>query len=92
MTGADSASNISSTGIISTFVTEQQTRPNQAAGNLFRWTNINPGADGTITITFDPLGGTNLGYLNSMYLATVPEPSSALLGGLGFFALLRRRS
>lgn len=59
--GADAASNSSSAGtIVSTFVSDWETRPNAAAGNIVRWTNIDPGADGSFTITMDPEAGGNL--------------------------------
>ena len=68
--GADSAVNSSSTGIISDFVTDMETRPNQTAGNVVRWTEIDPGADGEITITVDPevTSPSNIAYLSAMRL------------------------
>jgi hypothetical protein len=93
--GADAAVNSSSIGIQSTFVTDMETRPNQTTGNVVRWTGVNPGADGMITVLVDPgFDGetTNISYLSAMRLEAVPEPSSALL--LGFGALVwqfRRR-
>ena len=83
-----------STGIISSTVTQLDTRTNQAAGRLIRWTDINPGEDGVITFTMDTTwdgSNANIGYLNAMRLEAIPEPSTALLGGLGLLALLRRR-
>jgi hypothetical protein len=54
-------------------------------------------AGGVITFTADAsdagvvsAGGNRLG-LNGMQITQVPEPSAALLGGLGVLALLRRR-
>jgi len=94
--GVDAAINSSSTGIISTFVTDMETRPNATAGNIVRWTGINPGADGTITILVDPdpanANTTNIAYLSAMRLEAIPEPSSALVAlVLGFGLVLRRR-
>ena len=60
--------------------------------------------DGSATINFAnvanfglanayDLGGGKKAYFESgsMNLVVIPEPSAALLGGLGLFALLRRR-
>lgn len=50
-----------------------------------------PGTSGTSTIGDTTiLTGTDATFANAMALA-IPEPSAALLGGLGFLALLRRR-
>ena len=38
-----------------------------------------------------PSGAGNDGFLDSVSVAVIPEPSAALLGGLGMLALLRRR-
>jgi hypothetical protein len=94
--GADSATNTSSTGISSTFVTLQETRPNSVTGHVIRWSNINPGLDGIITVEVDPREGTgtaasDIAYLSAMRLEAIPEPSTAALGLLGFMTLLRRR-
>jgi len=35
--------------------------------------------------------GTDATFANALAAATIPEPSTALLGGLGLLALLRRR-
>lgn len=49
-------------------------------------------ATGDLSLTFDSLSGSSGGALFSGYtVATIPEPASALLGGLGFLVLLRRR-
>jgi len=95
--GADSATNSSSTGVIDALTTDQQTRGN-AAGDFIRWTSIDPGADGTITIDVDPeFHGnlSNIAYLNAMRLEeAVPEPSTFALSALALFGLLacgRRR-
>lgn len=49
-------------------------------------------ATGDLSLTFDSLSGSTGGALFSGYtVATIPEPSAALLGGLGLLALLRRR-
>lgn len=91
--GADAATNISSTGIFDAFTTDQQTRPNAATGHVIRWTDINPGADGIITVTMDPefTSANNIAYLNAMRLEELPEPTTitmGLLGVLGFIGLL----
>lgn len=69
--GADSATNSSSTGVVSTMVTTQETRSNGGAGGpgeVIRWTNIDPGDDGEITMVMNLNSGTNRGYLNAMRL------------------------
>ena len=50
-------------------------------------------AAGDTNLAFKPLvnGGSAGVQLNAVHILTVPEPSAALLGGLGFLALLRRR-
>jgi hypothetical protein len=69
--GADSATNTSSTGIASTFVTLQETRPNSTTGNIIRWSNINPGSDGIITVEVDPRAGTGSPTLDIAYLSAM---------------------
>lgn len=73
---AEGAENRSSTGIISPFVTEMETRPNASAGHVVRWTGIDPGADGEVAITVDPSvsGLDNHAYLSAFRLAvTTPD-------------------
>ncbi|MFN4982833.1 MAG: PEP-CTERM sorting domain-containing protein [Akkermansiaceae bacterium] len=64
-----------------------------------------PGADFGVVYTYnftapdtsfrirlqDNPGGDDNAVLNALTLTQIPEPSAALLGGLGFLALLRRR-
>lgn len=71
MTNAVSAVNSSSTGIQSTFVTDMQTRPNDVAGNVVRWTYINPGSNGTLAVVIDPsvTSSANVAYLSAVRLA-----------------------
>jgi hypothetical protein len=75
--GVDAAINSSSTGIIDTFTTDMATRPNATAGNIVRWTGINPGADGTITILVDPdpanANTTNIAYLSALRICICGE-------------------
>lgn len=96
--GADAATNLTSTATNSfndsTFVSRMETRPND--DDVVRWSNINPGADGTFTVTVDPTvtdgtSSTNISYLSAFRLEAIPEPSTALLGVLGMLALLLRR-
>lgn len=52
---------------------------------------LTPGTSGTSTIGDTTiLTGTDATFANAMNIA-IPEPSSALLGGIGLLALLRRR-
>lgn len=50
-------------------------------------------AAGDTAFSFDPLvnGGSAGVQLNALNIMTIPEPSAALLGGLGMLCLLRRR-
>ena len=93
--GADAATNSSSTGIVDAVTTDMQTRPNAIAGNVVRWTAIDPGADGTIQVTVDPevTSLSNIAYLSALRLEeAVPEPSSLALLGIGGLMMLRRSS
>jgi hypothetical protein len=94
LNGADGAVNSSSTGIISDFITDMQTRPNAATGHVVRWSDIEPGADGTVTIDIDPevTSPSNLAYLSGIRLegtasAVIPEPSTFALAALGLLGL-----
>ena len=94
--GADSATNSSSTGIVGPgeFITDMETRPNAATGNVVHWTAIDPGADGIITIDIDPEFNNNLSniaYLSAVRLEATPEPATMSLLVLGGLAMLRRR-
>lgn len=54
--------------------------------------NSTPGTAGASSITNTTiLTGSDATFANALALATIPEPSTALLGGLGMLALLRRR-
>jgi ferric-dicitrate binding protein FerR (iron transport regulator) len=74
---ADDASNHSSTGIVSNFVTEMETRRNAAAGHVVRWTGIDPGADGTVNIKIDP---SVSGSVNRSYLSAIRVTASTVDG------------
>jgi hypothetical protein len=50
--------------------------------------------DGFLTFRANPAawaGGYGLGYVDNLSVSVVPEPSTALLSGLGILAMLRRR-
>jgi len=92
--GADSAINSSSAGVIDPLTTNVETRNIAGtAGDVIRWSDIDPGADGTITVTMDPdildLGYDdegellygNVGYLNAMRL----EEQTGTVGTLIMF-------
>ncbi|AQT68095.1 FecR protein [Anaerohalosphaera lusitana] len=69
--GADTAVNISSTGVIDRFTTEMETSKNADRGHVIRWMNIDPGADGIITVKVDAgfYGEeNNIVYLTAMRL------------------------
>lgn len=67
--GAASANNTSTAGVADTFNTELDTRPNATAGHVVRWSDIAPGADGTIEIRVQ-ITDVNLAYLSALRLAT----------------------
>jgi hypothetical protein len=87
--GADGVANANFTGVFasnlwnsSSFVLLEQ--------RIFN--NSTPGTAGASTIgNTTVITGTDATFANALALATIPEPSSALLGGLGLLALLRRR-
>ena len=56
-------------------------------GNRIRITGLTPDGSGNLGFS---MGGRNSAF-NGFQLVQVPEPSAALLGGLGMLALLRRR-
>jgi hypothetical protein len=62
---------------------------------LTTWTNIIPNGSNEIVISFPNAGvGTSNAltqHINAFELTAVPEPSAALLGGLGMLCLLNRR-
>jgi len=87
--GGGTIANASYTGDVSS-------RPwNSASFETFRQriaNNSTPGTAGASSITNTTiLTGTDATFASALALATVPEPSAALLSGLGFLALLRRR-
>jgi hypothetical protein len=56
-------------------------------GNWIRISGLTPDGSGNLAFS---MGGRNSAF-NGFQLVQVPEPSAALLGGLGVLALLRRR-
>lgn len=58
-----------------------------ATANFARLDGLTPSAGNELAFSMTPLNGP----MNGFQLILVPEPSAALLGGLGFLALLRRR-
>lgn len=65
----------------------------QNSTQVVNLTGIRPNASNAIdlVITGADISSTKGGALNFMQIDAVPEPSTALLGGLGLLALLRRR-
>jgi len=73
--GTDWHANASSAGTqIDSFTTRLNTRPNSANGYVARWTNVNPGSDGTFSVEIDPevTSASNIAYLTAMRLQTAP--------------------
>lgn len=98
--GADAFTNISSSGtfggnpLFSGPSDSSTILPsvNQTTGYVAKFTAINPGADGTFTLTGTLNTGSNF-YMNGVSLAVVPEPSSIgmlLAGVVGCLAIRRR--
>lgn len=74
LSGAKSAINASSTGIIDNLTTDMETLNNADGGHVVRWSRIAPGADGTITVKVDAgfYGKvTNIAYLSAIRLEAV---------------------
>ena len=58
--------------------------------NYVKYTSLAADGSGTITGTWD-VNGTGWSSLAGLQVVAVPEPSAALIGGLGMLVLLRRR-
>ena len=67
---ADAATNVSSTGIVDTFTTNLETRPNANAGHVVRWSDIAPEPNGVIHVRI-AITGTNIAYLSALRLAAL---------------------
>jgi hypothetical protein len=73
------------------------TDPNVAEGayaagsNYVLFSGLVADGSGTISGTWSRNSGSDYSAFDGMQIAVVPEPSVALLGGLGMLALLRRR-
>ncbi|TAE90510.1 MAG: PEP-CTERM sorting domain-containing protein [Verrucomicrobia bacterium] len=59
--------------------------------NYLKFDDVTADAFGNIEATWSAASGQRFASLSGMQIQAVPEPSAALLGGLGFFAILRRR-
>jgi len=109
LTGADAYTNASTPGtdndtqtfsngtaILGPNQVRFNTGDNYNEGYVARWTGIDPGSDGTITICVeaDPASDDNgrKAYSFDVYkLVQIPEPATMSLLGLGALALIRRR-
>lgn len=89
ISGADSYLNVSSAGAVQAADTGRLPSDNPT-GLVAAFTNINPGSDGSVTITLKPVA--TWGYVNAMSLQeAVPEPATIGLLGLGSLSLMFRR-
>jgi hypothetical protein len=59
--------------------------------NYVKFDDLVVGGSGNVTATWAVASGQTYSSFAGMQIAVVPEPSTALLGGLGMLALLRRR-
>ena len=57
-------------------------------GNWMRLNGLTPDGSGNLGFS---MSGTNAAFNGFQLVEAIPEPSAALLGGLGVLALLRRR-
>lgn len=78
------------TGPATRISTGSQTSTFVEGENYVRFDNITSTAGGGISFNLAN-NGANAPIFNAFEIAVVPEPSAALLGGLGALALLRRR-
>jgi hypothetical protein len=82
--GSNFTGSVGSTGYVDAFDT-------LSGSDFWYFSSVNSGGSGVLTILS---AGTEAGSHNTItgfQLQAIPEPSTALLGGLGMLALLRRR-
>jgi len=95
--GADAFLNESSAGIIYSGGSDtgafQTNSDNTAEGFVMRWSGIDPGADGQITLTVsnDRTSSTYYTYGSLFALEAIPEPSTVALFGIGGLLMMVRR-
>lgn len=73
-----------------TSITNTQNTLAFAQTGPFELVNFTSTETGTATIAMHSVAG-GVSFVNGFQLTAIPEPSTALLGGLGLLALLRRR-
>ena len=73
-----------------TSITNTQNTLVFAQSGPFSLVNFTTTGTGTATIGMENTAGS-VSFVNAFQLTAIPEPSAALLGGLGLLALLRRR-
>ncbi|WP_193210436.1 hypothetical protein [Luteolibacter marinus] len=61
------------------------------AGDNYVALNVTLGAGDSLFLASDGTGTETRGFFNMVQIVAVPEPSGALLGGIGLLAFLRRR-
>lgn len=74
-----------------TFMTGVTTKDYTGKGSNLTQSDLFTGAINARYVRYDANGGTGNTGLNELIFYQVPEPSAALLGGLGMLCLLRRR-
>lgn len=65
--------------------------PDVNPSSIIAFNNVSTNGAGTITLILFGGTGADLAHINALELTAIPEPSAALLGGLGLLLLLRRR-
>ena len=82
--GSDFTGSVGSTGYVDAFDT-------LTGSDFWYFSSVNSGGSGVLTILSAGTAPGSHNTITGFQLQAIPEPSAALLGGLGMIALLRRR-